>query len=108
MASIVQKNTTHWEIFFNGLPDWVIPMIKVIPKFYTDDIYNDNWNNLDFEYDFNYFWEKVDNINYKLYIQLSGGLTNGEYGPAIPLYVDLSLWIINIQYKNSVQYQTGY
>jgi hypothetical protein len=105
VVNIVQKDVNRLEVFFEGLPDWVIPMIKVVPQFYTDDIYN--WADLSFFYDFNYFWEKVDNVNYRLYIYVSGNLYDSNYQP-VPLYLDLSCWIINNVVRNNVQHSLGF
>ena len=107
MANIVQKDYTHWEVLFEGMPDWVIPLIKIVPKFYTTDEYSDDWDNLIFQHNFNYFWEKVGSSNYRLYLRLSGQLWNID-GDTIPLYVDLSLWIVNTQNRSSIQHQRGY
>lgn len=107
VANIVQKDDTHWEVLFEGIPDWVIPLIKIVPKFYTSDEYSNDWDNLTFDYDFNYFWEKVSDTSYKLYFRLSGQLRNID-GDTIPLYVDLSAWIVNTQNRNNVQHQLGY
>jgi hypothetical protein len=111
VANIIHPDAVHWEIFFEGLPDWVIPLTKVVPRFYTIDQYNDNWDSLIFNYDFNYIWEKVNEVNYRLYIRLSGSLKydDGINDPLpIPLYVDLSLWIVNKYYRHNVQNQLGY
>jgi hypothetical protein len=104
MANIIQKDSNHWEVYFENFPDWIIPLIHVVPQFSTDDIYD--WNDLTFFYDFNYFWEKVENKHYRLYIYLSGNLYDISYNP-IPLYVDLSCWIMNTNFRNSVQHSLG-
>jgi hypothetical protein len=105
MASISKIDSTHWEIFFTDFPDWIIPMVKVIPQFYTDDDHDLSVAN--FYYDFNYIWEKVDSNNYRLYIEVSGSASDPDY-QSIPLYVDLSLWIMNDNFRNSEQHRLGY
>jgi hypothetical protein len=105
MANIVQKDAQHWEILFENFPDWLIPMIKIVPQFYTDDLHNLLDSSVNFYYDFNYFWQKIDNLNYKLYLYVNGQATV-EY-INIPLYVDVSCWIINDNFRNSVQHQLG-
>jgi len=107
MASITQISEVHWEVFFEGLPDWVIPLIKVVPKFNTSDTYAEQWSDLDLNYDFHYLWEKVDDKNYKLYIRLSGSLEDDDDNE-LPLYVNLSLWVINTNYRDSIQHNRGY
>lgn len=106
MGSII-IDSRHWEVFFENLPDWVVPLIKLTPRFYTSDQYQDNWDSYYFYYSFNYIWEKVDNYNYRLLIQISGILEN-ENLDELPLYVDLSAWIINTNFRNSIQHQLGY
>jgi hypothetical protein len=97
----------QWEFSFEGMPDWAIPLIKVVPIFYTSDQYAERWDELEnAEYDFNYIWEKVNN-NYKLYIRLSGIIRDPDISPA-PLFVNLSLWIINTKYRDSIQHNRGY
>jgi len=107
MASIIAKDLTRWEIFFEGMPDWAIPLIKVVPEFYTSDDYAEQWDNLNLEYSFRYLWEKVDDKHYRLYIQLSGKLQDNDE-IVLPLFVNLSLWIINTNYKDSIQHTRGY
>lgn len=106
MANIIKTDTWNWEVFFEGLPDWCIPLIKIIPRFYKSDDNNDSWDDLTFNYGFNYLWEKIGD-NYKLYIYLDGGLRDAEWEP-LNLYVDLSLWIVNTQYRDSIQHTQGY
>lgn len=107
MANIVQKDAYHWEVFFEGMPDWVIPMIKVVPQFYVDDDH-DMLNGIVNKYlSFNYFWEKVDENNYRLYIYIDGYATAPEY-EGVKVYADLSLWIINNNFRDSVQHTLGY
>jgi hypothetical protein len=107
MANISNIDATRWDVFFEGLPDWVIPLVKITPKFYTDDIYQDSWNDLTLTYDFNYLWEKIDENNYKLHLRLAGELKNPS-NEVLPLYADLSLWIVNINYRHGVQHNLGY
>jgi hypothetical protein len=105
VANIIQKDLTHFEVFFEGVPDWVIPMIKVIPQFYTDNIYD--WSDLTLVYDFNYFWEKVNDKNYRLYLRISGQLQDSEFH-ILPLYADISCWILNSNFRNNIQHNLGY
>ena len=107
MPSIAQKTPVHWEVFFEGMPDWAIPLIKVVPEFHTSDTYAEQWDDLTLEYSFRYLWEKVDTNNYKLYIRLSGLLEDENEAP-LPFFVNLSLWIINTNYKDSIQHSRGY
>jgi hypothetical protein len=107
MANIVQKDYVRWEVFFEDLPEWVIPLIKIIPQFYTDEEYNGNWDDLNFDYTFNYFWENIDQKNWKLYIYLNGDLRDKDM-IRIPLYVNLSIWIINTNTRNNIQHSLGY
>lgn len=105
MVNINKIDNSHWEIFINELPDWMIPMIKVTPLFYTTE--GVSWDNLILNTDFNYLWEKVDNKNYKLYIYLAGYINNPD-GDDPPLYVDLKLYIINNANRLSLQHNLGY
>lgn len=105
MANIVQKDTTHWEIFFEGLPDWSIPLIKIIPIFFTSSSYDMTSSTL--TYDFNYMWEQVEEKNWKLYIRLSGQLKDLN-NVTIPLYVNLSAWIVNKNNRISLQHDLGF
>ncbi len=107
MANIAQKTPVHWEIFFEGMPDWAIPLIKVVPIFNTSDDYAEKWDDLTLTYNFNYVWEKVDDKNYKLYIRLSGQLED-KNEVVLPLFVNLSLWIINTNYMDSIQHSRGF
>jgi hypothetical protein len=107
MANVAQKTPVHWEVFFEGMPDWAIPLIKVVPEFNTSDEYAEKWDDLTLEYSFRYLWEKVDDKNYKLYIRLSGELED-EDETVLPLFVNLSLWIINTNYMDSIQHSRGY
>jgi hypothetical protein len=106
MANVAQKTPVHWEVLFEGMTDSFIPLIKVVPEFHTSDDYAEKWNTLTLDYDFHYLWEKVDDKNYKLYIRLSGELKKGI--TVLPLFADLSLWVINTNYKDSIQHCRGY
>jgi hypothetical protein len=105
VANIIQKDITRWEVFFDDMPEWIIPLIRLIPIFYT--ISPNDMTTSTLSYDFNYFWEKVENQNYRLYIYLSGQLKN-QNNDIIPLYVNLSAWIVNKNNRISLQHDLGY
>lgn len=105
VANIINPDRTHWEVLFEGLQDWMIPLIKIIPIFYT--VSPNDMTTSTLTYDFNYVWEKVDNKNWRLYIRLSGQLKDIDNN-TIPLYVDLSTWIINKTNRISLQHNLGY
>lgn len=106
VPSGTQIDRYTFEILFQGYPDWIIPMIKLIPQFYTADPYTLMDSNVNFsECDFNYFWTKIDSLNYKLYLYIYADVE--REGHSIPLYVDLSAWIVNDNVRISEQHQLG-
>jgi hypothetical protein len=109
--NIIHKAPTHWEVLFEGLPEWVIPMIKIVPQFYTIGTVTLVDPNMIFYMDFNYFWEKVDKVNFRLHIRVGGfAVYDPPDGPrSYPdVYVDLRVWIVNSEFRNSEQHQLGY
>ncbi len=93
MPTIEKIGDVNFSVMFEGLPDWAIPMIKIVPIFHTLDVYVNQLNDLTFIYDFNYLWEKLDNKNYLLKVRLSARLYDG--GNKFPLYVDLKAYFFN-------------
>jgi len=98
MASITQKGDVNVEVLFENLPDWAIPMMHIVPIFYTLNAYD--INDLNFVYDFNYIWEKVEqqngfsiNNDYILKIRISAQIV--ELFLALPLYVNLKCYFLN-------------
>lgn len=104
-VNIVQIDRTHWEVLFQDLPEYMIPMFNIKPIFFSDA--GVNWNNTELTYDFNYVWENIDSKNYKLYIRLSGVLQDSETFDDLDLYATLSCWFINLSNRDSVQHNLG-
>ena len=105
MINVIQIDRTHWEVMFQDLPEYMIPMINVKPVFSSD--VGVNWNNTELTYDFNYVWENIDSKNYKLYLRLSGSLQDSETFDNLNLYATLSCWFINLSNRDSVQHNLG-
>lgn len=105
MINVIQIDRTHWEIMFQDLPEYMIPMFNIKPVFSSD--VGVNWDNTELTYDFNYVWEKIDSKNYKLYIRLSGVLQDSETFYDLNLYATLSCWFINLSSRDSVQHKLG-
>jgi hypothetical protein len=109
LANIVQTSAYNWEITFETLEEWMIPMIHVMPIFSIDDGYNLGYESGDVLWgcNFNYIWEKVGESSYKLYLRLfaNAGMI-GEY-TQVTLYTDLNLWITNDRFFNSNQHNAG-
>lgn len=88
---VTSKVTTYsFDVLFEGLPDWAVPMIRIVPIFYTEDGYN--LDDLTFYQDFNYWWQKEgDNyiLKFIFYAFLAYGVSN------LPLYLDLKCYFYN-------------
>jgi hypothetical protein len=103
-----------YEFTFNDMPDWAIPMINIIPVISiadTDWINNNvprTLNKFLFDYRVEYFWEKKDNTNYKLYVYLyNDSVYNFSPYAYLPVYIDLSGWFVNKNYRNTTQHNLG-
>ena len=105
MPEINQQSDYNFEVLFENLPDWAIPMMHIIPVFYTED--GIEFDKCDFFYDFDYDWIKVDEINYKLFIRISGRLQQIILPSVIihPLYVDINCYFLNERKFYSIQHQ---
>jgi len=64
------------KILFQGIKEWMLPMIRVYH--YTEvtpDHPTTYWSNSD---DFNYMWELVQDVNYRLWLHFSSYFMNGK------------------------------
>jgi len=101
MASVLKIGDVNFEVLFENLPDWAIPMMRIVPVFYTLDAYH--LDETTFYYDFNYWWEKIDNINYLLKIRVSARLYNGA--SQAPLYLNLKAYFLNYNRYETFQHK---
>jgi len=89
----------YFEKDLEGYPEWVLPYLKVVPIFYTEDYYLEEFTSDDFNKNyyysaFDYVFEKVDDNHYKLKGYVESWLrATGYY--AVPMYVDVKLYITN-------------
>ena len=108
MVDIRHIANIGFEVLFEDLPDWAIPMMHVIPVFYTEDAYDLDGDDITFYHDFNYMWVKVDD-NYKLLIRLSGQLlqlVESTY-VTLPLFVNLDCYFLNENIYQEIQHERG-
>lgn len=96
---------TNFEVLLKDFPDWAVPMTKVIPLFYTTSGNNIDDDNVNLNYNFDYWFQKMDNQHYLLKIYLSGVLQRTtETLETLPLFVDLKLYILNERIYDNPQH----
>lgn len=105
--SVVTKSPNSFEYVINGLEEWMIPFIKVIPIYSVENGYDLSDSRTTFEPTFYYTWHKIDSENYKLLFYTSPDAVFQESEEAdeidIPLYVTLKLYFYNPHYYSEVQ-----
>ena len=109
MVDIKYISDVNFEILFEDLPDWAVPMMHIIPIFYTEDAYDLDSEDITFSHDFSYMWIKVDDTNYKLLIRLSGQLlqlVDSSY-VTLPLFVNLDCYFLNENIYQEIQHERG-
>lgn len=94
----------NFNILLENFPDWAVPLSRVVPIFRTEDGYN--LDELDFGFQFNYWFQKIDNLNYLLKIFVNASLEDQDDN-TLPIFVDINLHILNernyeFQQTNSV------
>lgn len=91
----------NFEIILQNFPDWAIPMTRVVPVIYQTDDKDITTANL--FYDFQYWWEKINENDYKLQFYVYVIATGEDFVNEIVL-MDLNLYIINEQLiKNTIK-----
>ena len=95
-----------FTIDLENYPDYMIPYIRPIIVFKTEDAYLNNLDNYDFYYDLQYTFEKVETeaskFKYVLKAEVQGwfGL---EVNNDLPLFVKLLVYIDNPKKKYEIR-----
>lgn len=89
-------STLIFIVHLKNFPQWAIPMTRIVPVFNVDDAWN--VKEINFTSRFQYWWRKIDDTTWDIYIQLFGeAFIDGHSSPPdlIPLYLNVDLVIVN-------------
>lgn len=106
MATIVdsqQHSTLKYCMVktFEGVEDWMIPFIKIVPIFTAGEAHNFNKDELIIVHSVEHCWVKINEITYKLYYRVYLSATIYEdyvVKEAYPIKVDVNCYFYNPKY----------
>lgn len=109
----LNNDIVFFEIQFEGIPEWVIPMIEIAPIFKSESGVDIDQPSITFTADFNYFWDIRDKENPLLKVHASGEIFQsiqfpmGSTAVILPLFIDLNLKIVNTRIFDLIQHERG-